>query len=262
MRYYAVKNGRQTGIVTSWAECEASVKGYSNAIFKSFKSLAEAKQFLKDSPATPTRSPLKPRIKDSPKRFLSSSAKAAAVSDVRIESSSPVKIIEPLQNEYLCWDRRPAKATSGRTIVYTDGACSNNGYAGSKAGCGIHFPGHPELSRRVPLSGKDQTNQRAELEAIRHALIIAKDHPQLEGELEIRTDSQYAIKGLTEWCVNWEKNNWDRLVKNRDLFEDILKLRRERANQVYLRYVRGHSGEPGNEEADRLAVEAIQLHRP
>ncbi len=46
MKYYAVKNGRQTGIFTSWSECSASVKGFSGASYKSFSSKADAEKFL------------------------------------------------------------------------------------------------------------------------------------------------------------------------------------------------------------------------
>lgn len=49
MKYYAVKQGRQTGIFTTWAEAEAQVKGFSGATFKSFTSLSEAKAYMEDS---------------------------------------------------------------------------------------------------------------------------------------------------------------------------------------------------------------------
>lgn len=45
-KYYAVKTGRETGIFESWAECEAQVKGFKGAIYKSFSTVDEAKQFL------------------------------------------------------------------------------------------------------------------------------------------------------------------------------------------------------------------------
>lgn len=48
MKYYAVKKGRNPGIYQSWDSCLKEVKGYSGAIYKSFKSLEEAKAFLND----------------------------------------------------------------------------------------------------------------------------------------------------------------------------------------------------------------------
>lgn len=47
-KYYAVKNGRQTGIFESWAECEEQVKGFSGAVYKSFKDKSDALHFLKE----------------------------------------------------------------------------------------------------------------------------------------------------------------------------------------------------------------------
>ena len=47
MKYYAVKKGRNPGIYTSWDLCLKEVKGFSNASYKSFKTRAEAENFLK-----------------------------------------------------------------------------------------------------------------------------------------------------------------------------------------------------------------------
>ncbi len=47
-KYYAVKKGRETGIFSSWAECEKATKGYSGAIYKSFGNIDDAKRFLED----------------------------------------------------------------------------------------------------------------------------------------------------------------------------------------------------------------------
>lgn len=47
-KYYAVKQGRQTGIFTSWDLCKAQVQGYSGAVYKGFATLDEAKAYLND----------------------------------------------------------------------------------------------------------------------------------------------------------------------------------------------------------------------
>ena len=75
----------------------------------------------------------------------------------------------------------------------------------------------------------------------------------------LTTDSQYVKNGITDWLAKWKKNNWQtaakRPVKNRDLW-----LRLDRACQphrIEWQWVRGHSGHPENERADRLANQAI-----
>lgn len=53
-KYYAVKNGRQIGIYNSWAECEAQVKGFKGALYKSFADYDDAKAFIEDKPHVST----------------------------------------------------------------------------------------------------------------------------------------------------------------------------------------------------------------
>lgn len=48
-KYYAVATGRKPGIYNSWEECENQVDGFSNARFKSFKTIDEAKRYLSDN---------------------------------------------------------------------------------------------------------------------------------------------------------------------------------------------------------------------
>ena len=48
MKYYAVKNGRHKGVYTTWKECEAEIKGFKGAVYKSFPTKEEAEAFLED----------------------------------------------------------------------------------------------------------------------------------------------------------------------------------------------------------------------
>ena len=79
--------------------------------------------------------------------------------------------------------------------------------------------------------------------------------------VEIRTDSQYVIKGMTEWILKWRQNNWvtqgNRPVKNRDMFVLLDGL----CCYIDVRWVKvkGHSSEGGNDMADALARCGAQL---
>lgn len=117
------------------------------------------------------------------------------------------------------------------------------------------FP--PSRNVSEPLKGSRQTNQRAELTAILRALDIAPRHR----DVTIFTDSQYAINCVTVWYVKWRRNNWmtagNKLVENKDLVESILVKIEERNDlkvKTLFEWVKGHSSDPGNEAADRLAV--------
>ena len=117
-----------------------------------------------------------------------------------------------------------------------------------------------------PLKGPRQTNQRAELMACKRAIEIA---PR-DRDIIIYTDSKYSIQCLTEWSINWRKNNWTtsekKPVENKDLIEPILQAidqrKRMRADTKF-EWVRGHSGNEGNTAADALAVngarEGVQM---
>lgn len=112
------------------------------------------------------------------------------------------------------------------------------------------------------LRGARQTNQRAELTAILRALDIAPRHR----DVQIITDSRYSIDCVTVWYINWRKNNWQtsarKPVENKDLVENILTKIEERnllKVKTTFEWVKGHNKDPGNEEADRLAVNGARI---
>jgi ribonuclease HI len=135
--------------------------------------------------------------------------------------------------------------------IYTDGACRGNpgpGGWGALLTAGEHVK---ELSGAEVLT----TNNRMELTAVIRALEALKRPSQVR----IFTDSEYVRKGITEWVKSWKVRGWktaDRKpVKNQDLWERLDAL--AAGHQIEWRWVKGHSGIPGNERVDRLANEAI-----
>lgn len=112
---------------------------------------------------------------------------------------------------------------------------------------------------RLPDTYIKATNQRAELYAIVRALMYLETLPSLFNA-EIRSDSQYSIKSITEWSENWIQNNWRTAaggaVENRDLIENILTLRKrieDKGHLLRFTHVRGHSGNEYGDLVDRLA---------
>ena len=135
--------------------------------------------------------------------------------------------------------------------LFTDGACSGNPGPGGW-GALLRYQGHEK-----ELSGGEAatTNNRMELLAVIHGLEALKRPMQVR----ICTDSQYVMKGMTEWLTAWKRRGWktaDRQpVKNVDLWQQL-----EAAltpHQVEWEWVRGHSGHPENERVDQLAREAV-----
>ncbi|KAI0330691.1 ribonuclease H-like protein [Cubamyces sp. BRFM 1775] len=148
-------------------------------------------------------------------------------------------------------------------IVYSDGACKGNGQPGSIAGIGVWWgPDHLwNLSERCPGG---QTNNRAELIAIIRVLETA---PMDARELIIKTDSHYSMCCLEKWLDNWKRNGWKKAnggaVNNVELIKYADIMLQERRNiakqQVKFVKVKGHSGDVGNDGADRLAVAGTAL---
>jgi len=138
-----------------------------------------------------------------------------------------------------------------RVEIYTDGACRGNpgpGGWGALLSSGEH---------EKELSGAEAhtTNNRMELTAVIRAL----EALQRPSEVRIFTDSEYVRRGITEWVRSWKARGWktaDRKpVKNQDLWERLDTL--AAVHKIEWRWVKGHSGVPGNERVDRLANEAI-----
>jgi len=131
--------------------------------------------------------------------------------------------------------------------IYTDGACKSNPGAG---GWGVLIL---KNGKEIELCGGDlnTTNQRMELTAAIKALQYFKD----SSNLLLLSDSKYVIQGITEWIINWKKNNWRNYAKkpvvNQDLWQQLDKLNVK--HKVTWQWVKGHAGNDGNLKADRLA---------
>lgn len=146
-------------------------------------------------------------------------------------------------------------------VIYTDGACSNNGKKNAKAGIGIYIDNMYSISEK--LEGK-QTNQRAELYAILKSLKIININDYTS--IVIYTDSQYSINCITKWIKNWIKNNWkdkhNRPVKNKDLIEPIYNIYKTN-NNIKFTHILAHTNlqdchSLGNNKADMLARKSIK----
>ena len=101
----------------------------------------------------------------------------------------------------------------------------------------------------------ETTNNRMELTAAVEALNALKGSRRVA----LHTDSKYVMDGITEWLPNWKKRGWTtaakKPVKNRDLWQALDEARNR--HDVEWIWVKGHDGNPGNEEADALANRGI-----
>jgi len=136
-------------------------------------------------------------------------------------------------------------------VFYVDGACSGNhlgGQRGRMAAGIVARCGPVEKAWGLPLG--EGTNQRAELLAVKEALLRVKDRPQ--SDVLVYTDSRYAIGALT---AGWK------VKANPELVSDVKLLIRECAS-FRMAKVPGHAGHPENERANELAVRAALTGQP
>lgn len=232
--YYSVRHGRNPGIYNSWAECKAQVDGFKGPIYKKFLNYDDAYDFFRGT-----------LVKT---------------------SSSKTSIIQNNQRIEKMNDKIPETV-----VIYTDGACLNNGYQNAQAGIGVFFgDNNPRnISDPIPCNlvenGQYPTNQLAELYAIARAMevCIANDCIRTK-PIILYTDSKYSINCLTRWISTWEKNCWfltnGKPVKHRGLLQ-AMKLQMQNLNIIF-HHVAAHQGIYGNEMADSLAVNGASRYIP
>ena len=136
--------------------------------------------------------------------------------------------------------------------VFTDGACKGNPGIGGWGSILIYKDNIKEINGKA----EDTTNNIMELTAVIKALESLKE----QCHVVLTTDSNYVKDGITEWIKVWKLNGWKtankKTVKNQELWKKLDSLATEHI--IEWKWVKGHSGHPGNEHADRLANEAIE----
>lgn len=149
----------------------------------------------------------------------------------------------PIQTHYDKPEREPVR-------VYTDGGCYRDGIGG----WGWY---EPISKRREFGSDYPTTNQRMEMTAAFEALDTFMDEPNLT----IVSDSAYVINAMNnKWYERWQSNGWVNAkgdaVANKDLWLKLIKVAEDHGS-VKWEKVKGHSGDHGNEEADKLATKGM-----
>ncbi len=159
--------------------------------------------------------------------------------------------------------------------IFTDGACPNNGKKSARAAYSVvlwNLPGSSEpigIADYVPVK-EVQTNQRAELRGLYRAFEEIRTR-ELKGIVVIYTDSEYAIKCITEWGPCWKaygykrKQNPSKPIEHIDILKPMIEYYEESQHFIKIKHIRAHTGKKefpycGNEMADTLATELVNKH--
>lgn len=135
--------------------------------------------------------------------------------------------------------------------IYADGACRGNPGPG---GWGVLLQ-YGAAEKRLYGGELETTNNRMEL----MAAIQGLESLTRPCRVVMSLDSQYVLKGITEWLPQWLKRNWQTAnkqpVKNQDLWQRLVAAQQQ--HRIEWEWIKGHSGHPGNELADQLANQGV-----
>ncbi|KAL6260688.1 hypothetical protein P5V15_008211 [Pogonomyrmex californicus] len=279
MPYYAVAKGRRPGIYATWDECSAQVIKFPGSIYKKFSMESEAQNFIKERSSSTVgtnstknlislKTVKSARSQTLPKQLFPLGSKQSIVVETK---SFPKRTLSTSDtNEQVCKKRKIAsgdcyKSTlnqndetdfivdeDGYVNVFTDGACSSNGYKNARAGIGVWFQDNHPLNVSQPVEGRP-TNNMAEIQAV----TIAAKQAKKAGikKLKINTDSKFLISCITQWMPKWKKQGW-KTIQNKPVINktELLEMEKELESLIVTwNHVNGHVGIHGNEMADQLA---------
>jgi ribonuclease HI len=132
--------------------------------------------------------------------------------------------------------------------IFTDGSSRGNPGPGGWGAIILDNNNVREIGGREDMT----TNNRMELMACIESLKTI----DLNTSLTLYSDSQYVIKGMTEWIDGWQRKNWKNSQKkdvlNRDLWEMMLEV--SNGKNIEWKYIKGHAENPGNNRCDEIAT--------
>ena len=136
--------------------------------------------------------------------------------------------------------------------VYTDGSCLGNPGNGGWAFVVIN---EKDISYRAGFE-RNTTNNKMELMAAIKAIEFLDKY----NDINLNTDSNYVRQGITNWILNWKRNNWKtstkKAVKNRELWERLDKL--NVSKNIIWSWVKAHNVDEFNNQVDQLARQAAE----
>ena len=136
--------------------------------------------------------------------------------------------------------------------VYTDGSCLGNPGNGGWAFVVIN---EKDISYRAGFERNTTNNQMELMAAIKAIEFLDKFN-----DINLNTDSNYVRQGITNWILNWKRNNWKtstkKAVKNRELWERLDKL--NLSKNISWSWVKAHNVDEFNNQVDQLARQAAE----
>lgn len=139
--------------------------------------------------------------------------------------------------------------------IYADGGCRNNKRGIENIGAWAYRIEMEDSVTEYSEPVKNTTNNQMELMAV----IKALSSLDAGSTVTVWVDSQYVYKGITEWSMSWKRNNWKtktkKAIANKDLWLELDRL--NSLHKITWKWVKGHSGNLGNERVDYLLNQSM-----
>jgi len=246
-KYYAVRNGRNTGIYNTWSECKSQVDGYSRSSFKSFSTKSEAQAYMNGGGSS-----------NSSYGNYSSNRSSYGGSSNNYNSYKRSSYTPSYSNNYggsssSSSSHRNSYGGGGRNkaTAYVDGSYNNS--TGEYGSGTVIF--HNSNEYRIKEKNNDPTyssmrNVAGELQAAKNAMEYCVNNNVTE------LDLNYDFTGVKEWATgNWKTNKPGTIQYKQD-YDNI----KDKVN-VNFNKVKAHSNNKYNDVADRLAKSAVGIYK-
>ncbi|MCR5705036.1 MAG: ribonuclease H family protein [Eubacterium sp.] len=227
-KYYAVKVGLTTGIFETWEECKASVDGYPGALYKSFKTLAEAHAYM---------------------GWSGQQLNLFDVADSMDELVNEKIDYTPEQNEEAPDMEKPF-SNSLTAVAYVDGSFNTStGVFGYGV---VMFHNGQELHFNDSFDDEEMASMRNVAGEI-YGSMAAMEYA-IKNNVKNLTIF-YDYMGISKWCTGEWKTNKKGTILYKKYYEQAKK-----KVQISFEKVKGHSGDKYNDLADRLAKDACEIN--
>lgn len=222
-KYYAVKEGRNIGVFGTWDECKAQVDGYSGAVYKSFKTLDEAKAFI----GITVQSGL----------------------DKNDGEKQGLKKVEKSENTDVERGEACAGLSVGEAVAYVDGSfnVTTNEFS---YGAVIFYD-----DKEVHLKEKFDSEELAAMRNVAgeiYGSMAAMQYAMDKGLKKVKIYHDY--EGIAKWCQGLWKTNKAGTMAYKAFYDEA----KEKIDIEFVK-VKGHSGDKYNDLADKLAKEALGI---
>lgn len=267
--YYAVKEGKTPGIYETWGECEKQIKGYSNAVYKKFKTKKEALEFIEDGIETKIyniddiegdtnlikniKSEREEIIESEEIEKLKSKIKKLESRIIELENLLNIEsVIKIKEEENIIYNEGKNNSNlnikENEIIAYVDGSYKNATKEYSYGMILFTTEGEEEYCEKYKNEFSEMRNVAGEIQGAMKAMEIAIEKNKNKLYL------YYDYMGIEKWA----KEEWKANKKGTQMYRDYYKNIKNKLEVIFVK-VEAHTGDKYNEVADKLAKKALGI---